>query len=131
MKIHSTKMKHSRAYIIIGIFVSLLASCGQQHKSQSLVEDFMDENFISPDKVEDVEYLKLDSTKVITDSAIVAMRNSARLSKLFKPSATYASDGVGKKLFRLRVNYKFDGKPASATFYLDEGLNGVVAVKND
>jgi len=131
MKIHTTTMKYSRAYIIICIFVSLLASCGQQHKAQSLVEDFMDANLVASDKVEDVEYLKLDSTKLITDSAVAVMRNGARQSKMFKPSMDYSVDRAGKKLFRLRVNYKYDGNLTSATFYMDEGLNGVVAVKND
>lgn len=124
-------MTHARAYIIIGVLSLLLASCGQQQKSQSIVDDFIDENMVAPEKIEDVEYSKLDSTKTISDSTLLSMRQQLKSSKIFKPDAKYSAEGVGKKLFRLRVNYKLDGNDKSSTFYLDEGLNGVVAVKND
>lgn len=109
----------------------LVASCGEQHKSQSLADDFMDAYLVAPDRVEDVEYSKIDSTKLISDSAVNAMRSQLKASKLFKPEVEYSSGKVEGKLLRLRVNYKIDGSAKSTTFYLDKDLNGVVAVKND
>lgn len=128
---HHCITKYLRIYISLCLLVPLFASCGQQRKAQSLVSDFMDTNIVSSGNLEIIEYAKLDSTKLITDSVVVAMRNNVKLSKLYKPNIVYVNERVGRKLYRLRVNYKVDGVESSATFYLDEGLNGVIAVKND
>lgn len=125
-------MIHSvRTHIIIGLLVLLFASCGQQHKSQSLVDDFMQSNMIAPDEMDEVEYSKLDSTKLITDSIVQALRRNAKDSRIFRPDTKYFNGTVGRKLFRLRISYKQGGSDQTATFYMDEGLNGVVAVKKD
>ena len=52
----------------------LLASCGQQHKAESVVEEFMDKNLRNPDKLQITEFTDMDSTRHINDSTIQALR---------------------------------------------------------
>ena len=109
-------------YIIIGIALLLLASCGQQQRAKSVVKDFVQEQLHK-----DVSYLDfadVDSTHVLSDSIIQAMRSRAGKSIQYQ-------NYQGKTLMHIRVKYLLDKDTCSATFYLDKEMTGVVAFKRN
>ena len=109
----------------------LLASCGQQHKAETLVEDFMDKNLKSPSKVSIIEFAKIDSTKRINDSIITNMRTVAEQSERYNQGIVYDKSGHGKTLITLRVQYRIANDTCSDTYYLDKELTKVVAFKTN
>ena len=108
----------------------LLAACGQQHKARSIVDDFMDENMSGQSAIHAVDYAKLDSTRLIGDSLIQAMRKAAEKNKLFRHPITYAEGNPTPLLFITRVDYKVGDKECQDTYYLDADLTRVVAFKS-
>lgn len=114
-------MKHLE-YIIIDIALLLFASCGQQQQAKSVVKDFVEQQLHK-----DVSYLDfsdVDSTRVLSDSIIQAMRGRAEKSIQYQPYQ-------GKTLMHIRVQYLLDKDTCSATFYLDKEMTGVVAFKRN
>lgn len=109
----------------------LLASCGQQHKAETLVEDFMDKNLKSPSNVSIIEFAKIDSTKRINDSIITNMRTVAEQSERYNQGIVYDKSGHGKTLITLRVQYRIANDTCSDTYYLDKELTKVVAFKTN
>ena len=117
----------SRAYIIIGVSALLLfAFCGQQHKAESLVSDFVAENMENPSAISDKDYADLGTTRHITDSLITLMRQ--RGASGFKNGSTYGKMPSGD-LYFLRMSYISNGDTLQNTFYFDSELSGVVAFK--
>ena len=118
-----------RRYIIIGItaFVFLFVSCGQKHKAKVLVEDFIENYAIDPDAIAERDFTRFDSTKVITDSLIMAMQEATH--PLYKHPIPYSVHNAGRMLFLLRMNYQHQGDTLWQTFYVDEQMEHVVAFK--
>ena len=119
----------NRIYIIIGVtaLVLLLTSCGQKHKAVTVVEDFLTEYALAPDEIRDREFEHFDSTKVISDSLIVAMQGAKH--ELFKESIPYPVNKAGRMLYHIRMNFVHHNDTLWHTFYLDEPLEHVVAFK--
>ena len=109
-----------RRYIIIGItaFVFLFVSCGQKHKAVNVVEDFIEQYAQYPDEMKEREFEHFDSTKVISDSLV-----------LDKSPIPYPVRTSGRMLYHIRMSYVYKGDTLWQTFYLDETLEHVVAVK--
>ena len=106
----------------------LLASCGQQHDAEKLVESFMQENLKDAATLSEVRFAPIDSTRYISDSIVNVMRQNARQPESpYKTDAAYTGRGKGSVLFSARANYKLNGKPYVSVFYLDKALSGVVA----
>ena len=83
-------MTHFIKIIFVYIFTTLLlCGCGNQHKAEKVVTNFLDKNFLSTDY--SVKFTKLDSTKHVSDSAITAMRMKASVNKMFKKNIKYAN----------------------------------------
>ena len=117
----------SRAYIIIGVSALLLfASCGQQHKAESLVSDFVAENMENPSAISDKDFADLGTTRHISDSLITLMRQ--RGASGFKKGITYGQMPSGD-LYFLRMSYISNGDTLQNTFYFDSELSEVVAFK--
>lgn len=118
-------------YIIMCSLVLLTASCGQQHRAESLVEDFMEKNMHDASKLEDVSFNDIDSTRYINDSIVVAMRQMAQATaKHYKSDIDYGSQNAGKTLVMARVTYKLNGKDYTDTYYMDKEMTRVVAFKS-
>ena len=64
----------SRAYIIIGISALLFASCGRQHKAESLAKDFVAENMENPSAISGKDFADIGTTRHLNDSLITVMR---------------------------------------------------------
>ena len=117
----------SRAYIIIGISVLLLfASCGQQHKAESLVKDFVAENMEDPSAISGKGFTDLGTTRHISDSMITVMRQRGAVG--FKKGISYGEKPTGD-LFYLRMSYVRGTDTLQNTFYLNQELTEVVAFK--
>ena len=117
----------SRACIIIGISALLLfASCGQQHKAESLANDFVAENMEDPSAISGKDFADLGTTRHLNDSLITMMRQ--RGSANFKKGISYGAIPTGD-LYYLRMSYISNGDTLQNTFYFDPELTEVVAFK--
>ena len=90
----------------------LFVSCGQQQQAKEIIQDF-------------------DSTRVINDSIILAMRANADTIKRYVKLVKYAEGSFGGKLYVARITYTIDGAEYSDTYYLDDQLSRVVAFKSN
>ena len=106
----------------------LLVSCtGRQHTAENAVVEFMAENLSNAKDMKITNFSRLDSTNKVKDSVIVVLRSNAETSGRYKKGMRYAQ----KMLFIVRVSYKLGEAECSDTYYLDESLEKVVAVKNN
>ncbi len=117
-----------RIYIIIGIGVWLLASCGRQQTAKSRVKDFMKANVEDYSKVSYLDFGDIDSTRTISDSLIQVLHG--RTPAHFSRNISYQPRD-GKTLWLLRTRYLMGEDTCSATFYMDKELTGVVAFKEN
>ena len=109
----------------------LFASCGQQHQAKEVIQQFVDQYVTEPASRSAVSIVKFDSTKVISDSVILAMRaNADTICRYVKP-IKYAEGPIGGKLYVARITYTIYGVEYSDTYYLDNKLNRVVAFKSN
>ena len=123
-------MKHSRAYIIIGVLaVLLLASCGQRHQAKGLVKDFV--KAYATEEIDINSFSDLDSTKVISDSLILALRDKAKSDPVFQKDFQLADKPENPTLLFIRMRFQLPGDTLeqSRTFYFDRDLTGIVAFK--
>ena len=115
-------MRHL-TYIIIGMTAaSLFASCGQRQQAKSVIKDFMEQGL-----QKDVKYLDfsdLDSTKAISDSVIMVMRQRG-------PKGIQYKKHQDETLLYLRTSYLDGEDTCSATFYLDREATAIVAFKQN
>ena len=121
----------SRVPIII-LALLLLASCGKQQQAKSLVKDFVSEN--AREEIDISSFSDLDSTRVISDSLIISMREKAKSDPLFKsaPLSPFTSEGKKTRTFlyiRMRYQEPGDTIESSRTFYFDRDLTGIIAFK--
>ena len=122
-------MKHSRAYIIIGVLaVLLLASCGQRYQAKGIVKDFV--KAYATEEIDITSFSDLDSTKVISDSLLQVMRLRAEKDTLFK-DIKLGSIPLSTTLLFIRMRYQLPGDTIeqSRTFYFDRDLTDIVAFK--
>ena len=105
----------------------LITACGRQGDAESLVKDFISQNAVNPEKVVLLDFGNLDSTKVIKDSVIQTLQE--RENPVFKKGINYAVKTSGHMLYFLRTQLVYEGDTLRQTFYLDEQLQQVVAIK--
>ena len=123
-------MKRSRAYIIIGVLAMLLlASCGQRYQAKGIVKDFV--KAYATEEIDITSFSDLDSTRVISDSLILALRDKAKSDPLFKKDFQLADkpDGATLLFIRMRFQLPNDTIEQSRTFYFDKDLTGIIAFK--
>ena len=109
----------------------LLASCGQQHKAESVVEGFMDKNLRNPDKLQITEFTDMDSTRHINDSTIHALRAAVGKSSVYKKNTEFDNADVTPQLKIIRVKYKIEDAEYHDTYYLDSSLEHVIMLKSN
>ncbi len=123
-------MRLTRAYIILGISSAMLlfASCGKQHKAESIIEDFISVSATDPDKITNRDFADLGTTRHITDSLIDVMRK--RGADNYKKDISYCiHPSESGDLYYLRMSYVYEGDTLQNTFYLNKTLTDVVAFK--
>ncbi|MGM9702858.1 MAG: hypothetical protein ACI3YZ_04830 [Prevotella sp.] len=122
-------MKH--IYIIIGVMLLLVSCNGRQHDAENAVAEFMTENLNNAKEMRITKFSRLDSTTKVKDSVLVVLRKNAETSGRYKKGLQYAQPSARKMLYIVRVSYKLGETECSDTYYLDESLAKVVAVKNN
>lgn len=124
--INIAEMKFKVATIILACAATAtLSGCGQQHKAESTVKSFIAENIMTDDYT--LMFTKLDSTRHVSDKAILSMRANADKGGMFKKGIKYGK--TGKQYQYLRTKICLDNDTLDKTFYLVPGLTEVVAFK--
>lgn len=118
-------MKRYIKIIIICSITLVAVSCGKQHKAESAVKDFLDQNMTAADY--SISFNKIDSTKNLTDSMIIVMKNSAKKNRLFKKNIEYGNGNKPYIFTKTKICNDKDTVPY--TFYLDNTLKNVIAFK--
>ncbi len=119
-------MKSSRAYILLGVVMLLLASCGQQYAAKQKVKNFVKEH--ATEEIDITSFSDLDSTRVISDSLLQVMRKNALSDPLFK-DVRLGDVPKSSTLLYIRMRYGEDSLMQSKTFYFDRDLNEIIAIK--
>ena len=105
----------------------LITACGQQKDAEQLVERFIEQYAVAPEKIGTVVFQNIDSTKLISDSLIGAMQQ--RPNSIFKEGIDYPVKSGGRMLYFIRMNFTYEGDTLRQTFYMDEALEHIVAFK--
>lgn len=118
-------MKRYIKFFVICQVAFVALSCGEQHKAENAVKDFLDQNMTVSGY--SISFNKIDSTRNLTDSMITVMKNDAKRNKLFKQNIEY---GTGNKPYIFtKTKICNDKDTVSYTFYLDKMLKNVIAFK--
>jgi hypothetical protein len=113
--------------ILLVVLAFLFVACGQKYKARAVVEDFIEQYALAPDELGQREFTNFDSTRVISDSLIMTMQQ--RHLELFHYPIPYPTVSKFRVLYHLRMNFIYKGDTLWHTFYLDEKMEQVVAVK--
>lgn len=119
------KKKYVVVFALAMLFV--LSSCTDRQKAISIAEDFIEQYAVAPEQLQDCSFGKLGTTRVLSDSIIQKLQNTK--NELLKPNAAFQQHVSGTPLQFIRMNYVANGDTISHTFYFDELLQHVVAVK--
>lgn len=127
-------MKRLFIFIIVALVLAL-TSCGDQHKAQLLVKDFLDENLEENDCCYD-RFSKLTPTAMIDFNRVKSMREEMSKLPYVKKNINYNDGAFPDTLMYLRATYELtsrDGnkQKVTQTFYLDKALTRVVAFKEN
>ena len=111
--------------------MTLLSACSNEDKAHSLVKDFLNDNLSVDFSID--SYQRFDSTKMVTPAAVQKMRESVTEIKMYENKPTFADYTEGQQLLYLRVKFTLDDDTTKyvQTFYLDNQLQRVVAVKEN
>ena len=116
--------------------VLVLTSCGDQHKAQSLVKDFLNENLKNNDCSFD-RFTNISRTAMIDTKKVEELRNEAKKLPYVSSDIHYAGAGtVTDTLLYIRAYYTLTDKEGkdqklTQTFYFDKALTQVVAFKEN
>lgn len=114
--------------LLFAAFMALLVSCGDQHKAESRVKDFLDENLKAEEYT--VSFSKMGSTNNVTDSVMDAMLSRARSNKAYKNGIKLDNSIRHDTLIYIRGEIVQHGKDTLVqTFYLSPDMEHVVAFK--
>lgn len=113
--------------------VLLLASCGEEHKAQGLVKDFVKEN-VENRSCSFERFSRLKPTAMIGPDRVKSMRQEVARLPYVKQGIDYHDGAFPDTLRFLQTTYELtadDGKKekVTQTFYLDKNLTRVVAFK--
>ena len=117
--------------LLFFVIMLLFASCGQQHKAESLVENFLEEHLIEAKYLNSIEFHQLDSTYAINDSIILNMHKRFIMNQKYKKGWVFGKKKKGQKLMFIRVNYSINNHKYSDTYYINPEMTDVVAIKNN
>ncbi|MCD8210792.1 MAG: hypothetical protein LUC37_04525 [Prevotella sp.] len=121
--------KYLKVAFFAVLFTLLVNSCGQRHKAEGVIEEFLKEN-LETSKYS-LNVLKVDSTHFLSDSILSVMKENARKSEFFKENINYAQKTPSRKYFYARTKMYIQKDTLRLTFYLDSEIKGVLAFKED
>ncbi|MGN1375416.1 MAG: hypothetical protein ACI4V5_02555 [Prevotella sp.] len=106
-----------------------LTACGNQHKTETVVNDFLAENMKQTDYK--IEFSDIDSTALVSDSAIIRMRMTALGNNMYRQPLRYKDAIRNDKYIFTQARIYIGNDTISQTFYLDMQMTGVVAFKKN
>lgn len=118
--------------LLIILSAMLFASCGEQHKAEGIVKQFLNENLVNSEYK--AQYGKLGHTQKIDDLKLRGMRQATQQSdKLFKKSVQYGAYQELPQLLFIRTTIIQDKDTFIRTIYLHPELHddGVLAIKEN
>lgn len=107
----------------------MLTACGNQHKTETVVNDFLAENMKQTDYK--IEFSNIDSTALVSDSAIIRMRKASLVNNIYKQPLKYIDAKSNDKYIYTQARIYIGNDTISQTFYLDMQMTGVVAFKKN
>ena len=112
-------------FFMVSGLVLMFTSCGDQHKAQSLVKDFLNERFS-----------RLTPTAMISFDQMKVMRQNVSKLPYVKKNINYNDAAYPDTLLYLRATYKLtnhqgEKQEVTQTFYLDKGLTRVIGFKEN
>ena len=128
-------MKNKLTFLAIGLVLAL-TSCGDQHKAQSLVKDFLNENLEERDCSYE-RFSRLTPTAMIDMNGVKDMRQHMSQMPYMKKNINYQdASAISDTLLYIRATYKLTDKTGkeqefTQTFYMDKALTRVVAFKEN
>lgn len=128
-------MKNKLTFLAMGLVLAL-TSCGDQHKAQSLVKDFLNENLEERDCSYE-RFSRLTPTAMIDMNGVKDMRQHMSQMPYMKKNINYQdASAISDTLLYIRVTYKLTDKTGkeqelTQTFYMDKALTRVVAFKEN
>lgn len=128
-------MKNKLTFLAMGLVLAL-TSCGDQHKAQSLVKDFLNENLEERDCSYE-RFSRLTPTAMIDINGVKDMRQHMSQMPYMKKNINYQdAPAISDTLLYIRATYKLTDKTGkeqelTQTFYMDKALTRVVAFKEN
>lgn len=128
-------MKNKLTFLAMGLVLAL-TSCGDQHKAQSLVKDFLNENMEERDCSYE-RFSRLTPTAMIDMNGVKDMRQHMSQMPYMKKNINYQdASAISDTLLYIRATYKLTDKTGkeqelTQTFYMDKALTRVVAFKEN
>lgn len=128
-------MKNQLTFLAMGLVLAL-TSCGDQHKAQSLVKDFLNENLEERDCSYE-RFSRLTPTAMIDMNGVKDMRQHMSQMPYMKKNINYQdASAISDTLLYIRATYKLTDKTGkeqelTQTFYMDKALTRVVAFKEN
>lgn len=128
-------MKNKLTFLAMGLVLAL-TSCGDQHKAQSLVKDFLNENLEERDCSYE-RFSRLTPTAMIDMNGVKDMRQHMSQMPYMKKNINYQdASAISDTLLYIRATYKLTDKTGkeqelTQTFYMDKSLTRVVAFKEN
>ena len=128
-------MKNKLTFLAMGLVLAL-TSCGDQHKAQSLVKDFLNENLEERDCSYE-RFSRLTPTAMIDMNGVKDMRQHMSQMPYMKKNINYQdASAISDTLLYIRATYKLTDKTGkeqelTQTFYMDKAFTRVVAFKEN
>ena len=91
--------------------VLMFTSCGDQHKAQSLVKDFLDKNLVDQDCSYE-RFSRLTPTAMISFDQMKVMRQNVSKLPYVKKNIDYNDAAYPDTLLYLRSTYKLTNSPS-------------------
>lgn len=118
--------------LLIILSVMLFASCGEQHKAEGVVKQFLKENLVNQDYK--TRFNKLGHTQKIDDQQLSSMQKATQQDDpLFKKPVKYGAYKELQQLLFIRTTIIQEKDTFIRTIYLHPELpdDGVVAIKEN
>ncbi|MBR5690274.1 MAG: hypothetical protein IKX17_07505 [Prevotella sp.] len=124
----NTKKIIKTAIVAFAVAMAFTSCNREKSRAQSLVKDFLKENLVENDfKV--MDFSRLDSTKVVSDSLFQLMREKGEKNSHFKQPLAFPDGPKTTKMYFIRVKYRVYQDTILQTFYFDDELSRVVSFK--
>ncbi len=117
-------------FVMVSGLVLMFTSCGDQHKAQSLVKDFLDENLVDQDCSYE-RFSRLTPTAMISFGQMKAMRQNVSKKNIDYKDAAYPDTLLYLRATYKLTNHQGEKQEVTQTFYLDKGLTRVIGFKEN